>query len=207
MPKPQCCYADLEASREIYRKSNLRSGLDIPRPIPCCIKLTKGYKALVDAEDFKYLNQFTWKVSIRGDGTIAYAFRQEYNKGVTISVWMHKLIMGVGKEFIVDHRDNNIFNNQKHNLRPCTHKQNMGNKSKRKDSKGKYKGITLRGSKWVAKLKNKYLGSFNTQAKAAKMYDKYAFKFYGVFAKLNFPKNLQRTKTLVHSPLSVSLTP
>lgn len=39
---------------------------------------------------------------------------------------MHRWIMGVtDPEIEVDHRDNDGLNNQRYNLRPCTHLQNM----------------------------------------------------------------------------------
>ena len=51
-----------------------------------------------------------------------------------------------------------------------------------------YKGVYKSGKKWMAKIKSIYLGTFETELEAAKMYDKWAKMLYGTFAHINVSK-------------------
>ena len=70
------------------------------------------YVALVDDEDFEYLNQFKWH-ALESPKTV-YAVRQIRVDGKQNKVWMHGAIMS-GKW--IDHIDHNGLNNQKYNYK------------------------------------------------------------------------------------------
>lgn len=107
-----------------------------------------------------------------------------------------RLILGCGEDDGMDaeHIDRNIFNNKKSNLRWATTVQNQGNvpKTKRPTS-SKYKGVYWDKKRllWCASIRlhgrKKYLGSYNLEEDAAKVYDKAALNHFGEFAWLNFP--------------------
>ena len=146
--------------------------------------------ALVDDEDFEYLNKFRWCAS--KDRNTFYAQRNLRVNGKQKTQKMHKLIMGDNLEKpMIDHRDGNGLNNQRSNLRHCTNKENGGNRKQSNNSNSPYKGVHLhhRKRKWYATInangKIKFLGMFVSDIDAALAYNKAALEAYGSFARLN----------------------
>jgi hypothetical protein len=165
------------------------------------ISLTKGCVALVDDQDFDFLNQFSWFVrSPQHAPQLKYAVRM-----VTVSpakggkkskrrlVSMHQMILKTPSKIRIDHRDTNGLNNQRHNIRIASASQNTANSRKHKDARhSKFKGVCwhIRRHCWTAtirvsgKLIN--LGRFSKELEAAECYDRAAKKFFGSFARPNF---------------------
>jgi hypothetical protein len=94
------------------------------------------------------------------------------------------------KEY-VDHIDRNPLNNHVSNLRWATIIENNGNKSNRKNSFSKYKGVSFHKlhKKWETKIqvngRRKHLGYFTCEKEAALAYNKKAKEICGEFALLN----------------------
>lgn len=105
------------------------------------IKLTQGKFALVDDEDFVELNKFKWYTGKYYKNTCVYAIRRD-NKGKTIL--MHREIMQTPSGMVTDHIDHNGLNNQKNNLRSCSHAQNIRNSAKRIKGTSLYRGVSSR---------------------------------------------------------------
>ena len=147
------------------------------------IKLTQNTVTQVDDEDYEYINQ--WKWHTQSNKVTKYAVRTS-NK-----IAMHRVIMNTPKGLQVDHIDHNGLNNQKANLRNCTHGQNQMNR--KSSGKSKYLGVYLdkrnRTKKFRAMIrvdnKNIYLGSFLNEREAALVYNDNAIIYHGEFAKLN----------------------
>jgi hypothetical protein len=104
---------------------------------------------------------------------------------------MHRFILNAKKEYVIDHIDGDALNNQKKNLRICTHAENMRNSQIPINNTSGYKGVSYnkRYKKWEAHISfnNKLLnlGSFNDPVDAARAYNAAALKYHGEFAKLN----------------------
>jgi hypothetical protein len=138
--------------------------------------------ALVDDEDFEWLNRFSW--SYCKGGSTFYAHTHIDRK----MVYMHQLILpSPGFDLLtVDHKDLNGLNNQRENLRLATRSEQRANQRKSWGSTSRYKGVRkYKTGKWEAYIKGKHLGTFYTEEAAAAAYNEAATKQFGEFANLN----------------------
>ena len=156
------------------------------------IPLTQGMVAIVDEEDFDYLNQWKWQ-ALR----IGYAARSVICQEKKRMIYMHQLLIDVPKGKETDHKDRNKLNNCRSNLRACFHRQNTRNRGKpRKITSSIFKGVYWNKGrrKWQAyfrlpqpsgngKVTN--LGRFKDEEQAALAYNEAATKYFGDFARLN----------------------
>ena len=159
------------------------------------IPLTRGKFALVDDEDYEWLNQWKWFYHNQG-----YAVRNQWNpvtkKSTKIS--MHREIMKPSKGMIVHHINHNGLDNQRCNLRVCTAAWHNQNSRPSKHNSSKYKGVSWdkRRKKWKAYITHKgkriNLGCYIDEEDAARAYDKKAIELYGKNARTNFPRRKSR---------------
>ena len=143
----------------------------------------------IDGEDFERINNFKWFAKFDKTINNYYINSKQKNKPIPL----HRFIMDCPSGMVVDHIDGNPLNNTRSNLRICTPAQNAMNKKPYKNKTAtRYKGVyTVTGckNKWQAQInynkKYLYLGSFDSQEKAAEAYNNAAIKYYGEFAHLN----------------------
>jgi hypothetical protein len=169
------------------RRHNCRSSQNRMREIV----LGKGKVSVVDDEDYEYLSKYKWRLTSKG-----YACRTYMENGKQKYILMHREIMRVekeGRKLLVDHKDHNILNNSKENLRLCSTSQNACNTTKKLSSNftSGFKGVSWdkQYKKWAACIKvngkSKRIGRFINESDAAISYNKYASQFFGEFAILN----------------------
>jgi len=105
-----------------------------------------------------------------------------------------RTFIGLSDNQEVDHIDRNRKNNRASNLRPCTSTQNHTNTLKQSNNKSGYKGVCWdkKRGKWLSQIafqkKHFHLGRYDRIEDAARAYDSAATKYFGEFARLNFPK-------------------
>jgi len=153
-------------------------------------KKAAGRVALVDDADYDLVMQYRWflfeaiKPGRRTDGPYAVAEIEHSVKR------MHTLLTGWPR---TDHKDHDGLNNQRHNLRPATNSQNMGNRRPNLGASSKYKGVCWikKTAQWRAMIQRDgrpvFLGLFRSEVEAALAYDAAARDVFGEYACLNFP--------------------
>lgn len=152
------------------------------------IKLSNGKVALVDDEDFEWLNQWKWSASIQGRHF--YAVRAIQKEYVRTKIYMHRFIMDALPGDFIDHIDRDPLNNQRNNLRTCTWAENQRNKSRKNNSKSKYIGVhPVPSGKWIAQMthngKHQFIGTYKSEEDAAVAYNEMKIKLHGEFCNLN----------------------
>ena len=150
------------------------------------INLTQGKFTFVDDEDFDWLSQRNWHFIKPG-----YAARDVTVNGKRKKIMMHRVINNTPEGLKTDHRDGNVLNNQRFNLRNADNSQNQWNRVKAKNCTSKFKGVTwdYKANKWRSQIvinkKIKFLGNWDCEIEAAGKYNSQAKKNFGEFAKLN----------------------
>lgn len=130
------------------------------------IQLTQGKVALVDDEDFERLSRYRWYA--RKDRNVFYAQRNSpMVNGIRQNMihMHHEIISKPLNGFEIDHENGNGLDNQRHNLRFVTHRQNGQNRKNQKSS-SRYPGVSWFkiSKKWEANIqingRKKHLGLF-----------------------------------------------
>lgn len=91
----------------------------------------------------------------------------------------------------IDHINNNGEDNRVENLRWCTTIQNQQNRRRQKGGSSKYRGVYRNwyNNMWIVEgavnKKRIKIGVSRDEVEAAKMYNEFALKNFGDFAKLN----------------------
>jgi hypothetical protein len=161
------------------------------------IPLTSGKEAIVDANQFEFVSRWFWHARF-SHGTW-YATTVEKGK----RLHLHNLICPPNKGFIIDHRNGDGLDNRQRNLREATPSQNQQNRlAVVRQKTSQYRGVCWNRAckKWQADLMfqqvNHNLGWYVVEEDAARAYDEAARKYFGDFARLNFPQEGENAATL-----------
>ena len=147
------------------------------------IPLGDGIYAYVDAADYEWLSQWTWRLCGK------YAGRMEKGK----LIFMHREIVQAPEGMVVDHKNRNKVDNTRDNLRPFTHAENARNRSKPRGTTSQFRGVSRdkKADKYQAQIHyhgwGHYIGYFTDEIEAARARDDKAVQLFGEAAQVNFP--------------------
>lgn len=152
------------------------------------------YDVLVDADDYKKLKQYDWKLWKMNGGLYAKAITKRDGKQRIIA--MHREILGLerGDGLYGDHINGDTLDNRKANLRPVDNATNIASRRKKRTCEG-FVGIYKHGNHYYALTRS--IGAekrpFDTAMDAAREYDRIYYEAYGPHCHFNFPNELQGT--------------
>lgn len=153
------------------------------------IQLSQNQQAIVDKEDFEWLNQKRWYA--KGPDSHPEAYRAIWEKGKQTNILMHREILNAPDGVEVDHVNRNSLDNRRSNLRLCSHSENGMNRKLQSNSTSGFKGVSWKADKrkWRASIKKdgrqKHLGYFTDITQAARAYNVAAEQLFGEFAVYN----------------------
>lgn len=156
------------------------------------IALSQGLFALVDDDDYHLVAGHAWYAQKGAENWYA---RTIDGKS------MHRVITDapVGKE--VDHANGNGLDNRRANLRVCTRAENAKNRAKHAPAVSKFKGVHLTKFGWRAAITQNgeklNLGTFKSEERAARQYDRAARLCFGKFARTNEAMGLLKPRVAV----------
>lgn len=149
----------------------------MPKKVP----LKNGHFAIVDDEDYELVSRYRWHLLPSPNAPGGYAVTK---------MRLHRLILEVPPDMVVDHINGDPLDNRKCNLRICTNAQNQQNTGSRGGS-SRHKGVSFnrKSGKWLGCFlfegRRYYCGLWDTEDDAAKAVDKKRGEVCGTFASKN----------------------
>lgn len=160
------------------------------------------YDILIDKDDYDKVISFApngWEIKFTTGSNNPYAITRKTIAGVRKQFYLHRVIMNVldNPTMHIDHININPLDNRKENLRIVTRRENMKNRTSKKNSACKYLGVSYNKSKRGTKkyrvniqdseIKrgNFHLGYYYDEESAGFAYNVGAKILHGNFANLN----------------------
>lgn len=149
------------------------------------MQLTRGMATQLDDGDFAEFSAWRWHAS---GSSHVYARRNTDINGVSVSLYLHRLITTAPPELDVDHINGDTLDNRRENLRVVTTAENLWNREKTT----RWLGVcAIKGGRWRATidLRGRKLdcGIYPTPEAAALVRDYAAETLRGPIGPRNFP--------------------
>jgi hypothetical protein len=147
-----------------------------------------GKYSKIDNDVYNLLALTPRKWRVNKDGYVCitkrYGKRSEDKKRM---VFLHHIVLQPPVGYIIDHINQDKLDNQRSNLRVATKSLNACNSKRKKTSK--YFGVCAKGKKWEVNIyidgKLRYLGRFENEDEAGKVYNQWSKNTFGDMAVIN----------------------
>lgn len=139
---------------------------------------------IFDAADEELIMQHRWNLDSDGYARTTIGTRSNQK-----TVRMHQLILAPKDGWVIDHKNRDITDNRRPNLRYATLTENNYNAKIRKDNSSGYRGVSAYGAKWrVSYMKDgrrTHGGYFKDKEDAATAYNFYLAEVSNGFGQYN----------------------
>jgi hypothetical protein len=140
-----------------------------------------------------WASRFVGKPALHGVRLDGYRSGNIDGKGYFAHRVIWTMVTGAWPDWEIDHINGDRADNRWVNLRAASRSQNSMNRASRRGA-SLFTGVTARHGRWEARIglhrKRIHIGSFASEAEAARAYDAAALKLHGEFARLNFPQGV-----------------
>jgi hypothetical protein len=153
------------------------------------IKLTRGFEAIIDDEDFIRVSRYKWRVTSGKWGTYAVTWVRIEGKGR--HVYLHRFLLGFPADKLITFANGDRLDCRRENLKFTTRSKSQMGKLRSTGNRTGFKGVSFNkaAEKFKAYIKKDgklhYLGLYATAKEAAAAYNKKAKELFGEFAGLN----------------------
>lgn len=151
------------------------------------VPLTKGYTALIDADDVPLVEDWNWHAVV--GATTVYAARGMSAGGKSRTIILHRVLISAPDGMDVDHINGDGLDNRRANLRIATRMENLCNKSIYCNNKSGFKGVywDRHNKRWRSRIwlnrKQHSLGSHATAEAAHEAYVAGSARIHGEFGR------------------------
>lgn len=153
------------------------------------IGAVKG-KIKISLDDEGFCKKHTWGIATVTGG-IKYAYRK--SKSDDHIVYMHRLLSDAKSGDHIDHINGDSLDNRRFNLRSCSPGNNLRNQRAKESGSSKFHGVTWYKAlqKWRVQTldintgKNRHIGYFEDERRAALAYNKAVLEAGNEFSSLN----------------------
>ena len=156
-----------------------------------CWLLPKGEHTIIDVETIPLMEAHKWFVGRVGAGKHPRVMRSSRGDPKQRTIYLHRELTGEPFGLTVDHWNLDTRDNRDGNLRVCTAQQNAMNTPGKRGGTSWFRGVHwhAKARKWKVMTGSRerriYLGSFDCEVTAARVYNAYAADVLGPFAYLN----------------------
>lgn len=145
-------------------------------------------KVLVDESDYDRVSKKSWRVYKTNGGR----YKNIQHRDNNVTIYLHRFVLEASPNQFIDHKNRDTLDNRRSNLRFCSPFQNQGNRARNFNNSSQFKGVSIyRDGRWRARINKGYkglhIGYYKSEKDAALAYDRKARKYFGEFAKTNFP--------------------
>lgn len=171
--KVKSCGCNYKISAQRLKKTNIYT-IDYKNNIVIGKTTNTNKDFLIDLDDYELIKNLSWYESSNG-----YIHHKDREKRV---IQLHRFITKCPNNKVVDHINHNIKDNRKQNLKICSQKENVYNKTiKPRNQLNEFCITTNKQNKniyYIVSIGKKYRGCFKNLVDAKKCRDKYLKEIY-----------------------------